>query len=406
MSKRLTRPPEMRINEAGPRVAGALRVWSNQPVTVEQIQSDDTDETALSSGGTVLLPVHVLGRRYRVMTYPQVRTEDLAVTANSAGGAGRLLIVGTQAGTRVTFRRSKNASAVVTGLPPPALLEDVFELGDGDTFLAYTANDGDDLSGSEIETSLPVAVFSGNIATTYGRTAPGVHSPDMVHEQLPPVTAWSLTYVAAALPPQSGVCDTLLGAAAGSPGASLWRLIPDREVTTVDFPGPDGAPPVHARVTLAPGELLEFVATSDFVVRASQPVMLTQGIDCEPTLSLAISADKWLEDVTFAVLPAFDQMLAVVRPPSEPIPNHLAQAEPVYLDGRAIDDELFTPAGEGYEVARVRLDPCPARHEVCTHRLQGRFGVSLRGMDVLASYATTLPAWRGCSDAPDPMCIQ
>ena len=40
---------------------------------------------------------------------------------------------------------------------------------------------------------------------------------------------------------------------------------------------------------------------------------MTQGIDCEPSLSLAISADKSLDDLTFAVLPFFDQVAAVAR---------------------------------------------------------------------------------------------
>ena len=151
------------------------------------------------------------------------------------------------------------------------------------------------------------------------------------------------------------------------------------------------------------GELLEFIATSDFVVSASHAVLLTQGIDCEPSLSLAISADRLLNDVTFAVLPVFDQMIAVVRPQTEPIPLLLAQADPVLLDGVPI--EGWTPVGGGYEVARVTLEACPPSQEVCTHRLQGTFGMALRGMDVLASYATTMPAW-GCSEgALDPMCI-
>jgi len=405
-SARMSRPPEMRLDEAGPRIAGALRVWSNRPVTVEQIQSDDSDESALSSGGTVLLPVHVLGTRHRVMTYKQVGSPAVVATENSAGGAGRLLIIGTQPGTRVTFRRSKYATGVVTGpsstvAPSP----EFFDLGDGDTFLAWTANEGDDLTGSEIESSLPVAVFSGNISTSYGRTAPLVHSPDMAHEQMPPVTAWSRKYVAAALPPQAGVCDTLLGTVGAPPGASIWRLLADEDSTAVKFTGPEGVPPVHDDVTMAAGEVLEFVATGDFVVSASKMVLLTQGIDCEPSLSLAISADKLLQDVTFAVLPMFDHMLAVVRPTNELSPNLLAQSDPVLLDGIPIGDKLFKPAGGGYEVARVWLNPqCPASQKVCTHRLQGRFGVTLRGMDILASYATTLPAW--CFDGPDPMCVQ
>ena len=265
----------------------------------------------------------------------------------------------------------------------------MFALGDGDVFQAWTAREGDDLSGSEIVSNLPVAVFSGNMSTTYGRVAAGVNSPDMAHEQMPPVAAWSRTYVAAALPPQETVCDTLLGASPPR-GASIWRLLADSDKTMVEFTVPDGAPSVHEPVTMSAGELLEFVATGDFVLTASEAVLLTQGLDCEASLSLAISAEKMLTDATFAVLPVFDQMIAVVRPQTELIPFQLAQADPVLLDNAPI--EGWTSAGGGYEVARVSLEPCPASQEVCTHRLQGRFGVALRGMDVLASYATTLPA--------------
>ena len=54
---------------------------------------------------------------------------------------------------------------------------------------------------------------------------------------------------------------------------------------------------------MAAGEVLELIATGDFVVTSSEPLLMTQGIDCEPSLSLAISADKLLDDLTFAVLP-------------------------------------------------------------------------------------------------------
>ena len=76
------------------------------------------------------------------------------------------------------------------------------------------------------------------MTTTYGRTADDIHSPDMAHEQMPPVFAWSYKYVAAALPPQAGACDTLLG----QPGASVWRLLAasDRH-SHVDIVGPSGA---------------------------------------------------------------------------------------------------------------------------------------------------------------------
>jgi len=202
---------------------------------------------------------------------------------------------------------------------------------------------------------------------------------------MPPTAHWSLKYVAAALPPQAITCDTLLGRA----GTSLWRILAANDDTRVEFTSPDPTRPVHPDTTMKAGQVIEFMADVDFVVEAKNwPVLMTQGIDCEPSLSLAISADRLLEDVTFSVLPAFDQMVAIVR----------RQNEPIFLDGRAVEDPLlFAPAGGGYEVARVPLDSCPPSKLVCTHRLQGSFGMTLRGMDVLASYALTAPSWQGCN---------
>lgn len=380
------------VEMSGTRQMAGLRIISDLPVTVAQIQSDDSDETALSSGGTIVLPVHVLGTHYRVMTYPQAETPDIAATPGSAKGVGRLIVVGTRPGTAITFTTTKSTSAVITGVTATVEREQSFDttLNDGDVFLAWSGDKGDDLSGSEIIASQPVAVFSGNISTTYGKTAPGIHSPDMAHEQLPPIARWSHKYVASGLPPQDATCDTLLG----QPGASVWRLLAANPGTIVTFEVP-GAGPAPEPVPLGAGEVHEMVAVGDFVVTSTEPLLMTQGIDCEPSLSLAISADKLYEDVTFAVLPSFDQMIAIAR----------VSATRIVLDGSRIDDVNFKPAGGGYDVARVTLPPCPASQVVCAHRLQGRFGMTLRGMDVLASYALTAPAWSGCIDTSDQSCV-
>ena len=124
----------------------------------------------------------------------------------------------------------------------------------------------------------------------------------------------------------------------------------------------------------------------DFSVKASGPLLLAQGIDCEPTLALAVSADVWLSDLSFAVLPNFDQLVAVAR----------AKGAPVMLDGRA--DRRLAVRARGrrpvmgyHEVARIPLATCPPRDLVCTHRLTGTFGMTLRGMDVLLELRADRP---------------
>jgi len=381
-----------------------LRIVSNSPVTVAQIESDDGDENALSASGTMLLPANVLGVHHRVLAYPQVATPDIDALAGGVGGSARVLIVGTRPDTPVHLTAGPNG-AVVTGpeqttLASGKVLMD-FVVHDGDVLQVSSAADGDDLSGLEIWTDLPVAVFSGNVTTAYGIAgARGINSPDMAHEQIPPIASWSRTYVAAALPPQANTCDTLLGTS----GASVWRMVAGGPgTTTVDFfapPGVQGLPP-NRTMPLSEGAVAELVVSGgDFSVTSSGPLLLAQGMDCEPTLALAVPADTWLSDISFAVLPNFDQLVAVAR----------LKGAAVTFDGTPIDDGRFVPAGtdkdgHSYEVARIPIGTCNPRDMVCTHRLTGQFGMTLRGMDVLSSYALTVPSLERCHDPAIITCV-
>jgi hypothetical protein len=370
--------------------ADGLRLFSTRPVTVAQITSDDADQHAQSSGGTMVLPTHALGMHHRVMTYKQYTTSATVSAAGASAGAGRLLIVGSVPKTTVNITLSRSAATAVTGIDAmDASAPFQFTVGDGDVYQAWTGANLQDLAGTEITSDQPIAVFSGNIVTAYGKTNEGVHSPDMAHEQMPPIADWSLKYVAASLPPQAGTCDTLLGQS----GASVWRLLAAMDQTNVTFEVPTGTPP--GAITMGAGETFDMIATGDFVVTATAPLLLTQGIDCEPSLSLGVPVDQLLDDLTFAVLPWFDQVAAVVR----------KAGKPITLDGVPIPESLFAAAGGGYEVARVSIPTCDASERVCAHRLQGSFGLTLRGMDVLSSYALTMPTWIGCHDV-DLTCPQ
>ena len=394
------------VSAIGVSPGAGLRLISTLPVTVAQIESDDSKEDALSTSGTMLLPAHVLGLHHRVLAYPQRVTPDIdALAGGGAGGAARLLIVGTRPDTPVRLTAGPYG-AVITGPEQITMASEKvsteFVLHDGDVLQVSSAGDGADLSGFEIWADMPVAVFSGNVSTAYGVVdASGINSPDMAHEQIPPIGSWSYKYVAAALPPQANTCDAVLGKP-GAP-ASVWRMIAGAPgVTTVDFfapPGVQGLP--TDKLMLSEGEVAELIVSGgDFVVKASDALLLAQGIDCEPTLALAVPADTWLSDLSFAVLPNFDQLVAVARP----------KGAMVTLDGTPIDDARFQPAGTdsdgiSYEVARIQLAICNPRDVICTHRLTGQFGMTLRGMDVLSSYALTAPSWASCHDPAITTCV-
>ena len=72
-SRRIPRP---RSGLPGDRGRGHARKWrsgspSDQPVTVSEIESDNVDSLATSSGGTMVLPLQSLGTDHRVITYAQ-----------------------------------------------------------------------------------------------------------------------------------------------------------------------------------------------------------------------------------------------------------------------------------------------------------------------------------------------
>ena len=380
--------------------ASAIRISSDRPVTLIEIESDDASESATSTGGTVVLPLQSLGIDYRAVTYPQVATQAIRDTPGSRGGAGRVIIVGTQISTAINFSPVGPVTAALGG-GVDALDggDDVpIVLNDGDVFQIYTGADGEDLTGSRVTSNRPIAVFSGNISTTYGSEVTGINSPDMAHEQMPPIVTWSQTYVAAALTPQASVgCTSLFG----SDGASIWRVLASTDGTTVTFEGPAAATlnllppngvaePLAGPLTLDAGGAASLIGAGTFTVIASSPVLVTQGLDCEPSLSLAIAADTGalIKDLSFALLPNFDQLLAIVRP----------MGTVVDLDDKPLPDSIFLPAGAGFEVGEVSLVACPPAAGVCTHHLTAAkgFGLTVRGMDVQSSYALTAPALVGC----------
>ena len=206
----------------------ALRISSDRPVTVAEIESDDVESVATSSGGTMVLPLQSLGTSYQAMTYRQDATGDVGQTAGSRGGAGRVMIVGTQDGTTVTFTPAGPVTGT-SGGDLEAGTSYTFALDDGDVLQIYSGAQGEDLTGATVTTvGGRVAVFSGNISTSYGSAVTGINSADMAHEQMPPIPSWSTVYVAAALTPQASIgCTSFFGPG----GGSIWRVLSSATAT-------------------------------------------------------------------------------------------------------------------------------------------------------------------------------
>ena len=219
----------------------------------------------------------------------------------------------------------------------------------------------------------------------------------MAHEQMPPAPSWSTTYVAAALTPQASIdCTSFFGPA----GGSIWRVLASHDGTVVTLSGPA----IGTATTLPPldaGMAQTLIEVGSFVVNANYPVLVTQGMDCEPSLSLAmaVGATNLFKSLPFAVPPGFDLLLGIVRP----------AGAAVALDGVAVDDSSFEAVGSEFEVAAVPLAPCVPTDGsgVCTHQLasSGGVGMTLRGMDVGSSYALAVPLLVLCNDPNSELCL-
>ncbi|HEX3698546.1 MAG TPA: IgGFc-binding protein [Polyangia bacterium] len=388
--------PNQHVEGVGVGQALAFRLQSDQPLTATLIESDDRTEMSQSTGGTMLLPSQALGNEYMVMTYPQRSLPELSATVGSHDGAGAITVIGTVDGTNVTVHLSATASlAAGGGLPAagPGGSVDVM-LDDGDVLQLDSEDEGSDLSGSEVLSDNPVVVLAGNILTSYGRSGPGINSPDMALEAMWPVRSWSESYVAARLGPQKDTCDSIFGGA-----SSLWRILAAHDDTHVTFDAPLGlAGGVPAsELVLGQGEVREILVTSagSFLIHGNKPIWATQGMDCEGTLSAAVPVDTLWRDYRFALPANFDHELMVVR--HDPMP--------VLLDGVPIAESLFQPAGGTFEAARVAVPPCVGLPSNCLHDLAGTFGLTLRGMDVLCAYALTPFITSRCGPVTGPDCI-
>ena len=393
--------PGLEVTNPGINPLGAVRVSSDRPISVAEIESDDSLQAATSSSGTVVLPLQSLGSNYRAVTYPQAATHDVQQAVGSRGGAARVIVVGTQPGTQISFK----PVGAVSGDPGPGQLVPALKAGetlevtlnDGDVFQIYTNAADEDLTGSLVTvlSGAPVAVFSGNVSTSYGSNIGGINSADMAHEQMPPLSSWSKFYVAAPLAPQTSIgCTSFFADSEGVGAGSIWRVVASEDDTRVDF-----GPPSPERVWLRAGQSVTRVSSAPFTVTATQPVLVTQGIDCEPSLSLAISADPnaLLTNASFAALPVFDQVVAIVR----------QSGAVLALDGVPVSDSMFHAIDSNFEMAELPVAPCRAASGACLHQVTstgGGFGLTLRGMDVSASYALTIPGLLRC-DSNSEVCL-
>jgi hypothetical protein len=315
---------------------GALHLRSNLRVSAWQFNPlkyirDPSCETgdacfSYSNDASLLLPANALGRNYLVATVPVARSLEPGRTAWSRS-PGFVSVVGTAANTQVTvfLRGDIEGSADGSIAAARAGARVSVTLGAGDVLQLVGAHEGpcadpvedrqtgstfcrpslsDDLSGTRVEASAPVAVFAGNdcALVPFDR-----YACDHVEEQMPPLETLGSRYVVSRARPNQATRSP--SSPAGEP--TLVRVIAAYDNTDLRVL-PDG---VQAPMRMRTGEVVSFFTTRNVEVVGTRPLLVASvlvGADYipdpspnartnrgDPSMSVEMPLEQWraIQDV-------------------------------------------------------------------------------------------------------------
>lgn len=366
----------------------AFRIQSTAPIVVYQY---NVFENTYSNDASLLLPSNALGNIYRVIGWVAGHPIPVPIGPMIIDRSA-VTVVGTLPNTQVTVKPSWR----IKGNPPIAATAAggsiVVELGPFDV-LNLETDDGTfqddpktvaDLSGTIVQASKPVAVFSSVETTsapagvvdipTYPGWADETCCLDHLEEQMFPVESVGTKYVVTRSPIRS---------TGGYIEPDVLRFMGVAEVAnvTTNLPAPFDS------FTLQPGEVRTTWAQTDIVVTADKPVMVGQLLISQGYIDGPLTGDPAL-----TVFPPTEQYRTeyVILTPGSWNSNHVViSAEvgsEVLLDGNPTTGCVVTLAGDidgkTYESRR-----CPVTEGV--HGLTGAapFGVVAYGYGNAGSYA-------------------
>ncbi|GAB4290289.1 MAG: hypothetical protein Kow0090_03330 [Myxococcota bacterium] len=225
---------------------------STIPVSVHQFNPFN-NAMVYSNDASLLLPTQALDTLYFAMT----KDNSFGTWAGQGDLNGYVVAVATENGTNLTITPT---TATIGGGGVPAL-------GAGQPFTT-TLNrhqmiqlecnvKGCDLTGTKIVADKPIAVYAG---VGCAQMPTGATACDHLESQMFPLSTWGKHFIATRTLPRSNEPD-------------FWRIMAGNDGTTTvqtDPPQP-GSP-----YTLNPGQWKQFESRQDFIISASQPVMVGQ----------------------------------------------------------------------------------------------------------------------------------
>ncbi len=233
----------------------AYRIESDVPITAYQFNPLDNTVQVFSNDASLLFPTHVLDTDYTAVTGDSIvlgTDED----PNGSNSGAFVTVVATEDGTTVNL-------FATWGLYPGADTGVMLDRGQvftavslgPDTFPGSTG-DGN-LSGSRVMADMPVAVFSGNVATI--EPNPGQCCADHLEQQMLPLVAWGDAYAAAPAPsPAGGATDNAVG----------YRVTGSFDATALSY---SPSAPAGAPAMINAGQTIRFQTDQPFTVTSNDP---------------------------------------------------------------------------------------------------------------------------------------
>jgi uncharacterized protein (TIGR02145 family) len=275
-----------------------IEVTSIDPVAVYGLNRQPATTDAY-----LALPVNALGMDYRIVTYK-----------STLGGFGSCLsIVGTQDGTAVTIFNQQNLTTTNINLDK------------GQTYQFESPNLGDDLTGSRIQSTFPVAVF-GSVKCV---DIPSLACPtcDHIVEEMFPYYSWGKNFLTVPLAGRDNSGD-------------LFRIVAAEDGTDISINGIMVA-------TINTGQFYESILTGSNSITTSKATLLAQfakgencsgGVTGDPLMMLIPPREQFLTHYTVVNVAGFATHWINVVAPDYAIGT-------IYQDGVLIPNGAFTQIG-------------------------------------------------------------
>ncbi len=324
-----------------------IRIISADPVSVYGLNNDPSSTDAF-----LALPVSSLGIDYRIITYK----------TTYANFGSSFSVVATQNGTSLTvFNHQTNSTSSIS-------------LNQGQTYFVVAPNNGEDVTGSRIQSNFPVAVFG---SVGIGFVPAGCAFADHMIEQMFPTFSWGKSFLTVPLAGRDASGD-------------IFRIVAAEDGTEIRVNG-------VLQTTINTGDHYEMSAAGYNIVNTTKATMMAQfakGQFCsgeitgDPFMMLIPPTEQFLTNYTIinvaGVTPFITHWVNVVAPD--------------YALGTIYEDGVLIPTSAFVQIALTNYYGAQRSVTAGSHTYTSTipFGVYAYGWGSLDSYG--YPG--GCSISP------